>query len=123
MNAAELAQAMLAAKADMDRTMSGYEQAIRRDAEANDISRREVAKAFLRAREHLSGKPTVDEVRAWVDVETAIVQREARMAEGLKRSGGMAVENARQWLSALQSLGSLTRAEAQIAAYEPREVA
>jgi hypothetical protein len=60
-------------------------------------------------------------IEAMVDLETADVQMSARLAEGLKRTAGMAVDAKKQWLSALQSLASLTKAEAQLAAWEPRE--
>jgi len=123
MNVTEFTAALYNGKRDIDAAFVEYDARIHEDAEADDIARREKAKAYLRARETMTGKPTVDEVRAWVDLETSIVQRQARLAEGLKRSAGMAVDAKKQWLSALQSLASLTKAEAQLAKWEPSEVA
>ena len=123
-NAAELAQAMLSAKRDIDQAMMLYEQRIREDAEADDKARRAKARAYLTCREQAvksTSRPTVQHIEAMVDLETADAQTAGRLSEGTKRAAGMAVEGARQWLSALQSLASLTKAEAQLAAWQPRE--
>jgi hypothetical protein len=80
-----------------------------------------MARATISCREQ-QPKATVGVIEAMVDLETADVQMAARLAEGLKRTAGMAVDAKKQWLSALQSLASLTKAEAQLAAWEPREV-
>lgn len=122
MNAAELARAMIEAKADLDAAFGTYHDAIRADADADDRSRRARARSWIESKEQ-APKATVGMIEAMVDLETSDAQREARLAEGLKRSAGMAVEAKRQWLSSLQSLASLTKAEAQLAAWEPREVA
>jgi hypothetical protein len=121
MNLPELTKRMLAAKAEIDEALRAYEQAIREDADADDVARRNKARAYLTCREQLGGKATVGAIEAAVDLETSEVQMQARLAEGLKRSAAQALEGKRQWLSALQSLASLTKAEAQLAAWEPSE--
>lgn len=123
MNAYEFARATLDAKTEMDATIAAFEDAINEDAKADDDKRRAMARAFVECRERVGGKPTVAHLEALVDLETSEQQMAARMAEGRKRAAAMHVEGARQWMSILQSLASLTKAEAQIAAYEPREVA
>lgn len=122
MNLPELTKRMLAAKSEIDEAMRTYEQAIREDADADDVARRQKARAYLTCREQLGGKATVGAIEAAVDLETSEVQMQARLAEGLKRSAAQALEGKRQWLSALQSLASLTKAEAQLARWEPAEV-
>src|SRR5262245_50158318 len=121
-NAHEIAGAMLTAKRDVDAAFDEYRRCITLDAEADDTRRRAMARATITCRES-QPKATVGVIEAMVDLETADVQKAARLAEGLKRSAGMAVEAKRQWLSSLQSLASLTKAEAQLAAWEPKEVA
>jgi hypothetical protein len=121
MNAAELAEAMLKAKADIDNALEEYRLAIHFDAEADDNKRRSMARAYVTCREQ-QPKATVGLLSAMVDLETADHQKAARLQEGTKRAAGLAVEAKRQWLSSLQSLASLTRAEAQLAKWEPREV-
>jgi hypothetical protein len=121
-NAAELTKALYDAKLEMDAAFVAYSQAIANDAGADDAARRAKARAYLTTREQLGGKATVSAIEAAVDLETADAQKAARMAEGLKRAAGMNVDAKKQWMSALQSLASLTKAEAQIAAWEPREV-
>lgn len=122
MNAAELSRTLHAAKRDVDDALDLYTKRIREDADADDTARRAKARSYLTTREQLGGKATVSAIEAAVDLETADAQKAARMAEGLKRAAGMNVDAKKQWLSALQSLASLTKAEAQIAAWEPREV-
>ena len=123
MNAAEMTKALYDAKREIDAAFVTYSTAIAHDADADDRARRAKARAYLTTREQLGGKATVSAIEAAVDLETADAQKSARLAEGLKRSAGMAVDAKKQWMSALQSLASLTKAEAQIAAWEPREVA
>lgn len=114
-NATELARQMFAAKREIDLALAEYQRAIEEDAEADRASRVAKASAYLAA----SGP--VAERQAHVDQTTADVQHRARLAEGLKRSASSAVESKRQWLSALQSLASLSKAEAQLAKWEPQE--
>jgi len=121
-NAGELSQALYKAKLEIDAAFVTYSTAIANDAAADDEARRAKARSYIASREK-SPKATVALLEAMVDLETADVQKAARMAEGLKRSAGMAVDAKKQWLSALQSLAALSKAEAQIAAWEPREVA
>ena len=121
MNAAELTQALYSAKREVDLAFEVYREAIANDAICDDKRRRAMARATISCREQ-QPKATVGVIEAMVDLETADVQMSARLAEGLKRTAGMAVDSKKQWLSALQSLASLTKAEAQLAAWEPREV-
>lgn len=122
MNAAELARALHAAKSDVDAAMDNWLERIREDADADDTARRAKARAYVALREK-QPKSTVGLLEAMVDLETADAQKAARLADGLKRAAAQAVDGKKQWLSALQSLASLTKAEAQLAAWEPREVA
>ena len=122
MNAAELTQALYAAKREVDMAFEVYREAIAQDAICDDERRRGMARATISCREQ-QPKATVGVIEAMVDLETADVQMAARLAEGLKRTAGMAVDAKKQWLSALQSLASLTKAEAQLAAWEPRATA
>ena len=125
MNVAELTQAVFAAKRDIDDGIAEYEKRIHEDADADDDASRKKARAYVTCREQAikadGSRATVAHIEALVDLETADAQKRARLAEGLKRSAAAAVESRRQWLSALQSLASLTKAEAQLAAWEPRE--
>jgi hypothetical protein len=114
---AELSQRMMTAKREIDAAFDTYEKAILEDAEADRASKVAKASAYLAA----SGP--VAERQASVDQTTADVQYRSRLAEGLKRSAGQAVESKRQWLSALQSLASLSKAEAALAKWEPSQVA
>lgn len=123
MNAAELTKALYDAKRDVDLAFDEFARCIRDDAEADDNARRAKARAYLTTREQLGGKATVSAIEAAVDLETADAQKRARLAEGLKRSAQMACQAKQQWMSALQSLASLTKAEAQLAKWEPSEVA
>lgn len=122
MNAADLARSMHAAKSDIDAALIEWRRCIEEDAAADDEMRRAKAKAYIAAREQ-APKATVGILEAMVDLETADVQRRARHAEGLKRSAAGAFEAKRQWLSSVQSLASAFRAEAQLAKWEPSEVA
>jgi len=122
MNAAELSQALYSAKREVDMAFEVYREAISNDAICDDKRRRAMARATISCREQ-QPKATVGVIEAMVDLETADVQMSARLAEGLKRTAGMAVDAKKQWLSALQSLASLTKAEAQLAAWEPRATA
>jgi len=114
--AADLARTLYAAKREVDAALAEYDRAIREDAEADRAARVAKASAYLAA----SGP--VAERQAHVDQTTADLQHRARLAEGLKRSASSAVESRRQWLSALQSLASLQKAEAALARWEPSEV-
>lgn len=122
MNAAELARSMHAAKSDIDAAMREWNQRILADAQADDEMRRAKAREWLKARES-DNKATVGTLEAIVDLATSDVQRQARLAEGLKRSAQGAFDAKKQWLSSLQSLASLSKAEAQLARWEPSEVA
>jgi len=121
-NAADLTQELFAAKYAIDAALRAYEEAITEDADADRASRLATSSSYITMKSQLEGKPSVAEIEAHVDQATADVQHRARMAEGLKRAASQTVESRRQWLSALQSLASLTKAEAQLAKWEPTEV-
>jgi len=122
MNAAELTQALYAAKQEVDDAFEEYRLAINFDAIAHDEMVRAVAKARITCREQ-QPKATVGIIDAMVDLETAELQKRARLQEGVKKAAGMAVSAKQQWLSSLQSLAALTREEARLAAWEPRATA
>jgi hypothetical protein len=115
-NAAELARQMLEAKAAIDAALEEYQRCIFADAKAYKEAKMATASAYL------ATEGTVQAREAHVDQSTAEVQTASRLATDLKRSAGLAVDAKKQWLSALQSIASLTKAEAQLAAWEPREV-
>jgi len=115
-NAADLTKSLFAAKRDIDQALEAYEKAIIEDAEADRVAK--IAKSSA----YLSSSGTAGERQAYTDQATSEVQYKARLAEGLKRSAAQAVESKRQWLSALQSLASLTKAEAALAKWSPSEV-
>mgnify|MGYP003407078080 CR=1 FL=1 len=117
MNLPDLSRSMVQCKSDLDDAMREYDRAIREDADKDRAAK--VAKA----RAYIAAAGPVAERQALVDLETADAQYEARLAEGMKRSASQAIESHRQWMSALQSLASLTRAEAALARYESRETA
>jgi hypothetical protein len=117
LNAHELARAMLDAKTEIDAALEEYRRCILEDAEADKLAKLTYASAYLAA----SG--TAGERSAHADKGSVDERYRARLAEGLKRSAASAVDSKKQWLSALQSLAAAQRAEAQLAAYEPREVA
>ncbi len=116
-NAAELADTMITAKRDIDDAFTEYEKAILEAAKADREAKLAKATAYLAT----SG--TVAERNAHMDKATADEQYRAKLAEDKRRAMHLLVEHRRQWLSALQSLASLTKAEAQLAAWEPKEVA
>jgi hypothetical protein len=121
MNAAELAEAMHAAKRDIDDAFQQFEVAITEDADADRAEKLAKATAYMTIRTEI-GKATVLEMEARIDQATADVQYRARIAEGRKRAAYLLVEYRRGVLSSLQSLASLTKAEAQLARWEPSEV-
>lgn len=116
MNVADLTKAMFAAKADIDAAFEEVALAIHADAEADKQARLAWATAYL------SAVGPVKEREAVADKGTVNERYAAKMAEGARRAAFSAMESRRQWLSALQSLASLSKAEAQISAWEPREV-
>ena len=122
MNQYDLAKAMLDAKAEVDAAIAAYVEAIRADADAEDRERRAKAKAYVEVREELGGKPTVAHIEALVDERTAELQKRARLAEGFRRAASMRVDAGRSWLSALQSIAAMARAEAELAKWTPREL-
>jgi hypothetical protein len=120
-NAAEMTVAMLSARADIDEAFELYRAAIDEDADADRAEKLAKATAYTTIRTEV-GKATVLEMEARVDMATADIQHRARIAEGRKRAAHLLVEYRRDVLSSLQSLASLTKAEAALAKWEPREV-
>jgi len=121
MNAAELTVAMLAARAEIDDAFEAYRKAIEEDADADRAEKLAKATAYTTIRTEI-GKATVLEMEARIDMATADIQHRARLAEGRKRAAYLLVEYRRDVLSSLQSIASLTKAEAQLDAWQPREV-
>ena len=116
MNAHELARAMIEARADCDAAFDEERRAILEDAEAD----RKFEIAWSSA--YLASSGTVGERDAHCKKATADERYAAKVAEGMRRSAYQGVEYRIRCLSALQSLASLTKAEAQLANWEPREV-
>ena len=116
MNASELARAMLDAKSEIDAALREYEIRIHQDAEADKLAKLAHASAYLAA----SG--TAGERNAYADKGSVDERYRARLADGLKRSAGSAVDAKKGWLSALQSIAANNRAEAELTRWQPREV-
>jgi hypothetical protein len=121
MNAAEMTIAMLAARSDIDEAFDAYRKAIEEDADADRAEKLAKATSYTTIRADV-GKATVQEMEARVDMATADIQHRARLAEGRKRAAHLLVEYRRDVLSSLQSLASLTKEEAKLATFGPREV-
>lgn len=116
MNAGEFAQAMLQAKADCDAAFAEQLEWIKNDAAADRAFKIAWAAAYI------ASSGTVAERAAYCEKSTAEDRYKAKVAEGLRRSAYQAVEYRIRCLSLLQSLASLTKAEANLVAWEPREV-
>ena len=115
MNVAELTQAMIQAKAKMDAAEVEHRDCVIESVEADKACRIAEGSAYLVA------QGTVPEREARVKKECATERYRVRLAEGLERSALEAIRNARQYLSALQSLAAAQREEARLAAYMDRE--
>lgn len=115
MNASMFNSQLIAVVDRIEAAQNELEQTVRDWAEAERTYRREQARAFLsvegknkeereaRAEEFvLPNKVTVSDLRY-----------EAHLKEGVKAAAIEAVRNLRQQLSALQTLGSLAKAEAE----------
>ena len=122
MNAYEIAEMMIAAKTDIDAALIEWREAIDVDAEADDEMRRAMARAMVTNKD-AAPKATVALLEALVDLETSDLQQKARHAEQLRRSAGAAFDAKVRWLMTLSSLAAMTREEARLANYEPRETA
>lgn len=73
----------------------------------------------VRARAYLATEGTVGVREALTDQEAGTAMYEAHLAKGLHQSALEAVRNKRAQLSALQSIASSVRAEAELAKYGP----
>ena len=111
----QLSMQMIAAKADLEASMTEHEQRVRESSEADRVARIAKASAYLAA----SGP--VAERQAHVDIATSDAQYRAKLADGLEKSALEAVRSRRQVLSSLQSLASLAKEEVRLATWEPRE--
>lgn len=116
MNAAELTQEILAAKRAMDAAEREHRECVERLAMSDRAMRIAESTAYLAA----SG--TVGERDAHMKKATAEERYAYKMADGLVVSALEAIRNARQYLSALQSLAAAQREEARLAAYMDREL-
>ena len=113
MNAAELARAMLEAKSEIDHALREYDVRIREDAEADKQAKLSHASAYLAPRAPPgNGTPTPTRAPSTSDTRRGW----PKGSSGRRPRRWM---SKRQWLSALQSIASLTRAEAQLAKWEP----
>lgn len=121
MTPVEVIDAMLAAKTESDAAIAAYRTAVLEHADADDVCRRAMARAFVEIRDDIPGKPTVAYLEALVDERTAEVQRAAVLSDGYKRAAAMRVDAAKQWMSSLQSIAASNRAEAEFAKWEPRD--
>ena len=65
-------------------------------------------------------KPTVDEKKAWVDLQTARERLRSQEAEGLKYAAMEAVRSRRGQLSALQTVANAFKEEAKLAQTGPQ---
>ena len=115
MNAAELAKAMIAAKADCDAAFEENRRCILADAEAD----RKLKVAWARRTWPRTG--TVGERAAHCEKATADERYAARLAEGLRRSAYQAVEYRIRCLRMLQSVAAWRRPR-PIGKWTPREV-
>ena len=111
----QLSMQMIAAKRELEESMTEHERCVHESAEADRVSRIAKASAYLAA----SGP--VAERQAHVDIATADAQHRAKLADGLEKSALEAVRSRRQVLSSLQSLASLAREEVRLATFEPSE--
>jgi hypothetical protein len=116
-DAAQLTQQMLAAKKAMDEAEVEHRKCVREMAEADRDFRSAHSTAYVAA----SGTEATREAIA--RKATATERYRLKMADGLERSALEAIRNARQFLSALQSLAAAQRAEAEFAKWESREMA
>ena len=121
MNAAEYAHKLHAAKAEIDEAMAEWLRCIEDDAAADDEARRAHARAFVTNKE-AAPKASVGSARSDGRPRDLDLQRKARHAEGLRRAAQGAFDARKQFLSALQSLASLSKSETQLATWTPREV-
>src|SRR5262245_15105781 len=117
MNAHDLAAAMISAKTDLDQALIDHRQAVLDWTQADQVMRIAKATAFL------ASSGTVGERNAYMDKATAGEQAKAEMLKGWAVNALEAIRSRRQVLSALQSLAAAQRAEAELARYEPRELA
>jgi len=116
MNAAELSREILEAKRRMDAAELEHREQVIAAAAADQALRIAEATAYLAA----SG--TVGEREAHMKKATSTERYRYKMADGLERSALEAIRNARQYLSALQSLAAANREEAHLARYMDREL-
>lgn len=115
MNAAELTREILEAK----RSMDAAELEHREQVAAAALADRELRMAESTA--YIAAGGTVGEREARMKQATSELRYRHKLADGLERSALEAIRNARQYLSALQSLAAASREEAHLARYMDRE--
>jgi hypothetical protein len=109
---------LLDASVKLDEAHEQLDTRVRNAAESNRKWRLARAEAYVR----MKGKPgTVPEKQSLIEMETATEQYEAELNEGLHRAASEAVKSRRQQLSAVQSLVSLAKSEADLAKWGPSE--
>lgn len=124
MNAHELSMQMLQTVRDLRAAQQDLEQCSREYARAEKAYRLHKAKSYLSAHGGTVAEREAHAETNVIDNATLADARFARdLAEGLKVSSLEAVRSHRGVLSALQSLAAVERAEAELARFEPREVA
>lgn len=109
---------------EVDRALRFVREQAEHYAKAEDAYRMARAKLQLEAeaglREHHGiDKPTVDEKRAYVDLNTSKERVAAHLADGLLKAGFEAVKSRRAQLSALQSASNAVRAELELSRTGP----
>lgn len=104
---------MISLSRSLDEALSYLRQMASEYAVAEDKYRMAKATSYLEA------AGTVDARRAQVDLATSTERVAAHIAEGMKQAALEAVRSRRQQLSALQSLLSAHRAEAEFARTSP----
>lgn len=101
---------------ELDHSLDLLRESAQSHALAESTYKHQKAEAYLNAR------GTVAERNAQADLECTKAHFEALLAEGLWRSAQLAVRSRQQQISALQSMASAYRAEAQFAQTGPQRM-
>jgi 2-hydroxychromene-2-carboxylate isomerase len=118
-NAHELMRMMIVARRQIDEALQGLRQAIKDEAQAE----LEISKSWSAAYVAVADEKTVGERDAKARKATAEEQYRYTLAKGMTRHASKLLDSRMAWLSALQSAASAMRREAELARWEPREVA
>lgn len=121
---ADLVPEMHRLSEELDHALGDLTERSHKWAEAENAYRMARAKSQLKASGELESqgfeRPTVDEKRAYVDLQTPKERLEAHMQEALMNAAREAVRARRSQLSALQSAAAAVRAEIEMASMGPR---